>query len=715
MKYNKMKYNYPIALLCLLSTMTMWSQTPVKENDSIKKVTKLDEVVVTKNKRKVKNDTISSTLKIETSVLEIPQNIISVSGSLLKQQGAFELSDAVRNASGVYFGRNNNVFDGAGNLYVRGFTLNDVFRNGLPTIGGLYSQDDDAVIDRVEFIKGPAGFLGSSGSPGGRINVVTKTPGKSKIMDISLTGGSYDFYRAAVDLGSVVKNKGFSYRFNTTYNYQAYFVDIMKKHKFIIAPVVQYNFSENTSVMVEYIHNNQNAIAGSGFTKFFPEDELLTDDKNANYGADPGLPNSTSKLHTGRLVLKHRFNENWKMTSQSSYVKTKADIWSLLSEETYNAVGFDQNGRTNRLAWRSFNQEEAISTQFFVNGKFKTGEKVKHHILVGTEYTVSKDSLYQTFGLTSFPFERDNMQYGLDREELINSQEPFQDYKANNHLISIYLFNTTKIGKKLNVDYGVRYTHSKNKTVFYTDATVFDQDAFSPRVGASYKIDNHTAVFALYDESFRPKNGQDKQGTPFKPIRGQNKEIGIKRNWSDGALSTSITAFNIARNNLVTQDPADPLFERQLGQVVSKGIEVDILGNISNNLSVSANYAYTKATITKDTDIDIVGQLASFSPRHLVNTWVRYSFPENMFRGLSLSLGHTSIGKRATNTVDVFLPNYTKFDGAIAYTKGKITTRLLLDNLTNKRYIRTGDIYEGNGYYTEGTPFNYKVSISVRL
>lgn len=709
-----MNKHFLIVVLTIAIPLQIWGQTPKQDKDDPKKPVELSEVLVTQNKRKIKNDTISSTLKIDTPLIEIPQNIVSVSSSLLKEQGVFVLRDAARNASGVYFGLNNDVFDGAGNLYLRGFTLNGIFRNGLPSGDFRGSQDDEAIIDRIEFIKGPAGFLGSTGEAGGKINIVTKTPGNSKILNATLTGGSYNFYRASIDLGSSIKEKGFSYRFNTAYNYQQYFVDIMESRKYIIAPVVQYNFTKHTSILAEYILNNQTAISGSTFTKFFPVDKILTDDRRANYLADPGLPNSTSKSQNARVVFKHEFNDNWRITHQSSYSKTPAETWSFLSEETYNAVGFDENGTTNRLAWRSVTDNKTLSTQFFVNGKFHTGEKIKHKILIGTEYAISKEYVYQTFGLKSFPFDINNLQYGLDRNELLD-QEAFLDYRANNHFLSIYFYNNIKIGNKLSIDLGGRYTDNQNETIFDPDATTFDQDAFTPRAGITYLIDKNTAVFALYDESFVPRSGQDKQGNLFKPIRGQDKELGIKKNWFDGLLSTSVTAFHISRNNMVTQDPADPLFNRQLGQIVSKGVEIDILGNITKNIAVSANYAYTKATITKDTDPAIVGQLSSFSPKELINSWIRYSFPANTIRGLSISLGHTSIIKRATNTVGAFLPDYTKFDGSIAYTKGKITTRLLLDNLTDKRYILTGDIYEGNAYYTEGTPFNFKISLSVKL
>lgn len=713
----KKKYFIIFALVSLAFKAS--SQEPEKETgktDTLK-ARLLQEVIVREFNRKIKSDTISSTLKLDIPLMHIPQNIISVSSALLKEQGVFVLRDAARNASGVYFGLNNNVFDGASNLYLRGFAQNGVFRNGLPSGNFQGSQDDEAVIDRIEFIKGPAGFLSSSGEAGGRINVVTKTPGESSILNATLTVGSFNFYRASVDVGSQVKEKGFSYRFNAAYNYQEFFVDIMKYKKFVVAPVIQYNFSKRTSILAEYTINNGRAINGSTFTKFFPQDKLLSDDKTANYQADFGLPVSTSEAQNARVLIKHEFNDNWKITSQSSFAKTPSEVWSFLAEETgYNTVGFDENGKAHRLSFRSFNTNKVLSTQLFVNGKFNTGKNIRHHLMVGGEYFTTKDSTYQAYGLKSFPFDINDRQYGINRDSLM-VQEAFNGFRFDNRWSAAYLYNTVYLGKSLIVTLGGRYTYNnrENSGIFAPETKVLKQKAFTPRAGLTYLIDKNTSAFFLYDQSFVPTAGQDREGNAFEPIRGEDKEIGVKRNWFNNQLSTSLTAFNISRNNMVTQDPTDVNFNRQIGQVRSKGIEVDVIGSISRSFSVSANYAYINAKITKDTDPDVVGRLYSSSPREVINTWLRYAFPMNVLPGFTVSLGQTTIVKKATTTVNVFLPDYTKFDAALGYSKGKITARVFLDNLTNKRYIQTGDIFGGNGYYTEGMPFNYRISLGVRL
>ncbi|MET3114171.1 iron complex outermembrane receptor protein [Pedobacter sp. CG_S7] len=715
-----MKKKYLILFSAIALSIQAFAQTPTNpvKMDSVKNSKTLQEVIVTERLRKIKNDSLSNTLKLDLPLLSIPQNIISVSSTLLKEQGAFVLKDAARNASGVYFGLNNNIFDGASNLYLRGFAQNGIFRNGLPSGSFGRSQDDEAVIESIEFIKGPAGFLGSAGEAGGRINVVTKTPGVAPILNTSVTVGSYNFYRGSIDLGTPIQEKGISYRFNAAYNYQQYSVRQMNSNKVVIAPVIQYNFSKRTSIMAEYILNDQNGVGGSTFTKVFPVDQLLTDDRRANYQADPGLPTSTSKSQNARFVFKHEINDNWRITSQSSYSEVPSDAWSFLAEETgYNAVGFDKNGIAHRMSYRNYNINKVMSTQLFLNGKFNTGKNITHHLMAGGEYFFTRDSSYQTYGLKTFLLDRNNLKYGLNRADLESEQDPFNGFRSTNKWYAAYLYNTISIGTKFIVTLGGRYTHNDriSTTIFKPKEVPLTQKAFTPRAGLTYLIDKNTAAFFLYDQSFVPTGGQDKQGNLFKPVRGDDKEIGIKRNWANGRLSTSVTGFNISRNNMVTTDPDDAKFSKQIGQVRSKGIEVDIIGSISQSFSVSANYAYTDVKITKDTNPIKVGQKFASSPREVINTWVRYAFPADVFPGFSVTLGQTSIVKKATTTVDVYIPDYTKFDGSVAYSKGRITSRLFLDNITNKRYIQAGDIFGGNGYYTEGMPLNFRLSISARL
>ncbi len=129
----------------------------------------LDEVDVVGTKiLRTKRDSVSPGLKLRQPLILIPQNIVRISSELLQQQGALELKDAARNSSGVYFSYNSTPFDQSSALQIRGFT-------GYTTLNGMSrrfsygaSIDDEAVMESVEIVKGPAGFLNATGEPGDR-------------------------------------------------------------------------------------------------------------------------------------------------------------------------------------------------------------------------------------------------------------------------------------------------------------------------------------------------------------------------------------------------------------------------------------------------------------------------------------------------------------------------------------------------------------------
>ena len=291
-------------LLLLLALLTFSADSFAQRLDSIQR---LNEVSI-RAARKIKTDSVSNALKHSGRLLELPQNIISINNNLLQLQGGFQTQDMLRNVSGLYNAGSaaSNVFSGMGNVSIRGFEGVNFYRNGMPSGGfaaAALSQEDISLIEQIEVVKGPAGFLASAGTPGGSISVNTKAPKAYDIVDFSATAGSFNFYRANIDLGSAIKEKGFSYRFNAAYETKEYYFDYTQRNKLVIAPVLQYNFSKKTSALVEYNMTQGRAENGSQFGKFGDEMTIQTEPWSSNYMADPGLPVSKLDDHYGRLLV----------------------------------------------------------------------------------------------------------------------------------------------------------------------------------------------------------------------------------------------------------------------------------------------------------------------------------------------------------------------------------------------------------------------------
>lgn len=112
----------------------------------------------------------TETAKLPGDPLDLPISITSINEQLIEDQGARDAQDLYRNISGV------SLFSYAG-VTARGFRQEGIFFDGLrgdPYIGFNVPQLFN--IERVDYLKGPAGMLYGPGEPGGVFNYVTKKP-----------------------------------------------------------------------------------------------------------------------------------------------------------------------------------------------------------------------------------------------------------------------------------------------------------------------------------------------------------------------------------------------------------------------------------------------------------------------------------------------------------------------------------------------------------
>lgn len=671
--------------------------------------THLKGVTVKGLKKTIKTDSLSASLKTDSRLLEIPQSIVSVSNDLLQLQGGFELRDAFRNSSSVYLGASDNVFSGAGNINIRGLSAASVSRNGMPGNSAYgNTEEDESFIEKVEILKGPAGFLSSFGEPGGSVNVVTKAPKTTRIFNVTLTGGSFSFYRAAIDVGSVLKDKGFSARLNAAYETRRYYADFLERNKFALAPVVQYNFSKRTSLLAEYNMVLSKAKNGAHFTKSGYDSTLHRDRWANNYMADPGLPVSSSNDHTGRLVFRHSFSDRWKMTVQSSYKDAPFEIWTMYNSTSYKPVQFNEQGKGNRSSFHNVRQNKSISTQLFVNGQFNTGKHIVHKLLTGAEWANSRDSILQGAGAKAFPFDLYDLHYGENTDSLRRpSTTKLFTYGRRYNWHAAYLYDAITFYDRLIVGFGARITWYKAEARSRTAPAykVSSERNISPRLGITYLLRPDMSVFGIFDKSFQPQTG-------FDPLVSNNLEIGVKKDWFEGKLATSAAAYMIRRDNMISVNLQGEV--TQLGQVKSQGIEVDVLGEIGKGLTVSANYTLMDVSQSKDENPEVQGRRYLYNPRQQHNVWIAYAFQRGLLSGWNISLGESSVAQRSTSDRTT-MKGYTKLDGSVGYDTGKFFARLLLDNLTNSRYIAAGDRSGGIWAYQESVPFNFKIQAGIRL
>jgi iron complex outermembrane receptor protein len=718
-------------------------QTTIKNFSLSESQEDLEEVVIKKNKYKQDNPSLS--LRLQTPVLEIPQNIQIISGQTLKDQQITSMSDGViRNVSGAV--RLEHWGDLYTNITMRGSQI-QAFRNGFNVVSSFWGPltEDMSFVDHIEFVKGPAGFMLSSGDPSGLYNVVTKKPTGVTKGEVSVLGGSYDFYRVSVDFDGKLDKKGkLLYRFNGAAQNKGSHRPFERNNRYVIAPVISYQIDDKTKITAEYNFQYANMTEVGSYYVFGPQAGGYATLPVGFTMTQPGLPDTNIQDHSGYLQFEHKFDENWKLTAQTSYFKYIQQGYSSWpgvvgpgpADRDFDGVpeGNLAYGEIIRNVGIWDAESNMYLGQIFVNGKFNTGN-VSHKILGGVDLG-SKDYMAdwgQSHDLDTVdnPFNVYNPNYGTPSNGFpqFDHDTPLSQ-RAGGLYGSEYAagYIQDELGfleNKLRLTLAARYTWISQTSSY--EAEPIEDSHITPRAGLSYSITDDFAVYGLYDQAFTPQSGVVRSGD-IKPLTGNNVEFGLKKDWFDGSWNTSLSVYNILKKNELTADPNNQPNEQYkivLGEKRARGVEFDLRGKIFDGLNLIANYAFTESTVTKiDPDVSEangikVGDIVPGYAKHTANAWLNYTLQHGKLKGFGASIGGTFLDGRQTDTWSAGLqklPSYFKLDGGLSYETGKFKVTANVFNILDK-YLYSGSYYSWlNAYYWQTeAPRNFRVGVTYKL
>ncbi|GAB3254723.1 hypothetical protein GCM10027347_15340 [Larkinella harenae] len=698
-------------------TVTAGQVTQVSDLTMIENAEQLAEVTV-EGKNSYKADVPSASLRLKTPLIEVPQNIQVVNRQLLADQQIFDMLEGVsRNVSGV---TRQEHWDNYARLNMRGSRVAP-FRNGMniqSTWGPV--AEDMSMVERIEFVKGPAGFMMANGEPSGFYNVVTKKPTGVTKGEAAFAVGSFDTYRATLDLdGKLSKDNRLLYRLNVMGQTKGTHRDFEFNNRYSIAPVLKYKISEQTSVTAEYTYQYQQ-MSAVGAAYVFDARGLGVQPVNATI-ASANLNPTNIHDHSAFLILEHQISDNWKLTGQLAYFNY-SQVGSSLWADSAKA-----DGRIYRNVgiWDAANQN--TFGQIFVNGEVTTGPVV-HRILGGLDLGTKKymADWGQSFPMydSSFVFNSNSPNYYLpahlqpqfDRSRSLR-------YRAGVNIMTqsftgLYVQDELRFWQdRIRLTLAGRLTSAKDSQ--YGAAT--NETVFTPRVGISGSINKQTSVYALYDQAFVPQSGLDRQGRAFEPIRGNNLEAGLKKDWAEGRWNSTVSVYQITKNNVLTTDPTNPNYSIQLGQTKTSGVEVDVRGELLPGLNLVVNYAYTDGKITEDTQSENVGMPIPGFSKHITNAWLSYRLRNGALQGLGVSLGYQWQLDRYgwfsdATSKEPNMPNTFRTDGAISWQNNRVSIALNVNNILNA-YLYSGAYYPWSQayYWQTEPPRNFRLSMAYRF
>ncbi|MBE9168872.1 TonB-dependent siderophore receptor [Pleurocapsales cyanobacterium LEGE 06147] len=633
--------------------------------------------------------------RLDVPLLETPASIGVIPEELIEDRAARRGEDLIPYISGVTLGGGDDFQGGlVPQFTIRGFSVaRQVYLNGLRE-NTRFLVRDLANIDRIEILKGFSSLLYGTGAPGGVVNYITKKPQATPSYTVSFEAGSFNFYRGEIDLtGPLIENRNLLYRFIVGLQKADSFYDNVEDNRILIAPSLTWLTGNGGSLNLEaeYLQQNANGISG---IKFF----------NDRFFFDRSYNDSRDDAQRDNYRISGYFaqplGKNWSINLSGQYFYTSRD-------ETLFRAGFFEEEILNRFYSRFTDDYYQTNLRGEVRGNFKIGAS-EHKLLAGVEYNRLKSEFDGPGGAFFGSIDVANPTFDVPvpkPEELQFSNFGFFEQKD----WGVYIQDFVTLGQ-FRLLGGLRYGKFEGSSL---DETNQEGDFVSPSVGLVYKLTDSASLYASFSQSTEPQRGLVRDGGFIEPKKATQYEIGAKVNLLNDRLSLTTALFNLTQTNIAESDPADPDFVIPVGDVRTRGLELDVTGRIAENFNLIAAYThFFEADIIKSTE-ELEGNRFNNVPRNTFGLYGKYTFTDGALEGLSLGAGVVYVGEREGDIDNSFeVPSYTRVDLGAAYQINNVTFGLAIENLFDIRYVASSS---DRANIAQGSPFAITGSVKVEF
>ncbi|RMM43865.1 Iron complex outer membrane receptor protein [Pseudomonas syringae pv. aptata] len=638
----------------------------------------------------------SSILHSDRSTLEVPQVVNVVSAQVLRDQKPRNLDDALANTSGITQG--NTLAATQDTLMKRGFGGNrdgSIMHNGMPIVQG---RGLSATADSVEVLKGPASLLYGIMDPGGVVNVVSKRPQLESYNAISGRASAYAHGRdgsgGSFDSTGGLGDSRLAYRMVVDYEDEDYWRNFGTHRESLVAPSLAW-YGDTTQVVLSYEHREF----------LYPFDRGTALDPRTNHPLD--IPRTRrldepfnemeGRSDLTQLSVDHQFNDNWKSHFGYSWNRETYDANQL----RINAI----NAATGAVTRSNDATHGAVSADSFaiadLEGTFQIAG-FQNDLQVGVDDEKRKifrsDLLRQT-ARSSFNYL--NPVYGRESpSSTVSASDSDQTDKLR--ATSLFAQDSFHLNEQWILVAGARYqTYDQiaGRGRPFVANTNINGQKWLPRGGVVYKYNDVLSFYGSYTQSLKPSStiAPLSSGVVIDsavlPEQARSYELGAKLD-IPGRITATAAVFDIRKKNiLVSQfNDATKLTDwRTSGEARSRGIELDVAGELTDRWSVISSFALLDAKITKD-PLYKGNELWNVARRTAAVSAV-YDWGSIIGGGdrLRTGAGAHYVGERPGDSANSFeLPAYTVADAFASYDtkvdEHKLNIQFNVKNLFDRTY-----------------------------
>jgi len=670
-------------------------------------------MATTENSGSYTTGSMNTATKLPLSIRETPQSVSVITRQRMEDQGMNDLNDVVKYAPGVTLHK---TASDRQEFLSRGFKIDNVMYDGLPTSISTYTQDvisgaDLAMYDRVEVVRGATGLMTGAGSPAATLNLVRKRPTATPQVSVTTSAGSWDRYRTEIDASNKLNESGtVRGRVVTAYGDDKSFSDIRENQRQTFYGILEADLNDSTTWTI-------------GASK-------QRDDNTSDWGGLPSGPNGED-LHLKRSTflsndwsywnkdnislftdLTHRFDNGWSAKIAAQKIWAEADTFSSYIGAV--GQGYQQYHGKYRDDDDQTNLDASLTGPFQLFGR-------EHELVVGVSHRQEK--FHQWGGWTDgTPIDIYNPTHSLPKPNVDTNLWNTQNTSTEEGIYAAARLNPID---PLHVIIGGRVSwYDYNDLKGDDDYKVVRE--VTPYAGVIYDLNDTYSAYASYTEIFKPQNQLDNSGSVLQPMTGKNYELGLKGEYFNGALNASVALFDMEQekraylldNQNSSNCPSYPGTScyGAAGKVRSRGIDTELSGALTPDWQFSASYTYVLSQYVEDATRSNEGKLfAPEQPKHLFKAATSYTLPGELQKwrvGADVLAQSKTFNQVGSGTAD------QDAYGIVGLMAGyKLNEhwdgRVNVNNLFNTRYWQGIPNASGTGVY--GDPRNLMFSVKWSL
>lgn len=651
--------------------------------------------------------------KTNTPLLETPQSISVITRDQMDALAPQSINEAVRYAPGIVPESQGTTssFWNASSLQLRGFTP-DIYQDGLTDDDTGNTLLDAYFYQRIEVLEGPSSVLYGQGNPAGIVNVESKRPMATSLHEVQLGFGTYGRYEGNFDFSGSLHSPHLLYRLSGvgfTEGSQTWFIH---PKRLAIAPALTWIPDTKTSLTLlsNYTYNPEVGayanVPALGSALFNPNGKIAP-------GFFPGDPNfnmtkqsfiQVGDAFTRTLGDDWRIEQNFRFTGNRDYAKM---IWPE-DLEADNAT-LDRYTFIRHVSFNSFLSDQRVVKVL------QTG-KIRQTLLAGVNYTNYHEGWNWGSGSVA-PINVFSPTYG---QQQIAAPEITGQETLLTHQTGIYFQDQASVSR-LRLSFAGRQDWSPIHVMENGLDLKGKNSKFTVRTGAVYLAGHGFAPYFSYATSFQPDLGLSQDGTELPPTTGRQFEGGVKYQPEHINMLITAAVYDLTQQNVATPDPQNPNFTIAVGEIRSRGFELQGHSSLGHRISMVASYAYTDSKYTRSnatgialdgTEESTQGKYQYGVPLNIASFWADYNLPPASLNGLGVSAGSRFVGASWGDSVNSFkVPGATLFDGALHYDFSSDSgplhgARLQINasNIGNRTYV-------ASCYATDGCYYGAKLTV----